>query len=758
MKKTASFFLCAVLVIAVLPFAAADNTGAQRIVETVYPTDDVVIADVVATEAPYSADPTGSEDVSEALQAALNDCALSGGGTVFLPVGRYRLCSPISIPKFVTLRGDWEDPDSGNDYGTIIVADVASEDVMTPALITVGASAGAVGLTVWYPGQTLDEVRPYPFTFFVIGNGDYMLSTVMNCTLLNSYRGIGASSECENGISQCHEMFTVDTVKGTCLFEGLNSYNSADVDTYKTLYIDNRYWIEAGAEFNAPDQDELNAYTRSNGVGLALGDLEWPQFTDIRVSNMKYGVTFRKGFRYCFSGEFYGLIVKDCDFGMYIPEKILDSRGKSWGVSVCSSSLSGSELAVYNPGDNALVLTDVKINGRIRGRNIRRYKTDTSSLAPDTGRSYEKPDPILYVVEADTSGRTDASAAVNEKLAEAAATGGVVYLPGGVYRFDAPVTVPAGVELRGSSSVPTRDQGGSSSGTLILSYYGYDAAENAEAGDGLIILGGNGAGVNGIRIDFYANNPVDASGDYSKTVPAVYSSADDIYVTNTFITLASVGIRLENSSNAYIKKVVGCCCESMFSLEGCSGAYIEGCLQNGNALPRNGYSNLGLDDLAGRITENNLFDYVFIPITRVRTEFITLSHCRDVTVFNTFIYGGKSFLVSLNSSALVVNVGSDGSSKTDPMLRLSGGSLNILNSMRSTSDGKLCYRFYEAEDCASVRSYSSLGVDLRYREGPVLKNIGVSELLPGEFIYLVLQPLYSLSAAFGRISMNLTQK
>ena len=34
--------------------------------------------------------------------------------------------------------------------------------------------------------------------------------------------------------------------------------------------------------FHAPDRDALDAYTRANATGLALGDLEWPEFADVR--------------------------------------------------------------------------------------------------------------------------------------------------------------------------------------------------------------------------------------------------------------------------------------------------------------------------------------------------------------------------------------------------------------------------------------------------------------------------------------------
>ena len=749
MKKILCVILCVLFAVGFMPLCFAVG-GAQNavIIDTVYPTEDVVVADIIAADLPYGADPSGEADSTKAIQAALDDCAANGGGTVWLPAGRYKVTGNIYIPQFVTLRGDYQDPDDGTEYGTIIIADVESSDAMTPGLITISASAGAVGLTVWYPDQTIDNVKPYPYTFYVVGNGDYMLQTIKNCTLINSYRGIGASSECENGVYQCHEMLTVDNVKGTCLYEGLNSHNSADVDTYTTLYILNKYWAQAGEEFNAPAESELDAYTRANAYGLVLGDLEWPQFADIRVSDMLYGMIFRKGIRYCFSGEFVDLYITDCDYGIYVPEDIIQVRGKSWGIGVANGVIQGSKYAVYDPDESATVLTNVEVTGKVKGSNIRQYKVDTSLYTPDYDRYYTKPASVIYTVDADKTGKSDASAAVQAKLDEAAVTGGIVYLPGGLYRFDGAVTVPAGVQLRGSSSVAVRCQSGNSSGTLILANYGYSADSSP-----LITLDGDGAGLSGLRVDFYLNNPTDASGKYMKTSPVVYSESDDVYVTNCTFTLASCGIRLEGSENAYFNRIVGCCYESMFSLEDCSNCYIEGCLQNANTLPRTGYSALGLP----RITEDKLFEYVFIPITRIHTNYILLSGCEDITVFNSFIYGGKTFLNSSDSTALLINVGHDGSSKTEAAYILSGGETVLLNSMRSTEDGKLGYRFYTADNGAKLRSYGSQAVDMLYKEHITFENIKLNQMRSDEIIYGILQPLYRFVAFFGRLFMDSKQ-
>ena len=755
MKKFLSVILCPVIsVLFALPcLAAGEKVQQPVIIDTVYPTDDVVVADVVLTDAPYNADNTGKKDVTEIIQKAIDDCFLKGGGTVWLPKGEYRVTDNIYIQKFVTLRGEYQDPDESTDYGTVIIADVESSNEMRPSLFTVGASAGAVGLTVWYPEQDIDNVKPYPYTFYVDGSVDGMLHTIKDCTLINSYRGIGVGAQCELGIKEVHEMTTIENVKGTCLYEGLNNTNSSDVDTIKTLYISNRYWANAGEKFNAPDEEKLNKYTRKNACGMALGDLEWPNIADVEISNMLYGIQFREGMRYTFSGSFVDLRITDCDYGIHIPRHTISRRGKTWGLAVANGIIEGSEYAILQEDYSAIQLTNVETEGKIKshwdGEPVKQYTTDTSSLSPDYNVTYEKPNSFLYIVEADKTGKSDISAQLQKKLDEAGKTGGVVYLPAGLYRLDKPVTVPKGVELRGSSSVPVRCQGGCSNGTLIISYYGYN--KDAEP---LITLDGDGAGLNGLRIDYPLNNPVDKSGEYKKTSPAVYSKSDNIYVTNCTITLSATGIKLEGCENAFIKKVIGCCIEGMFNLKNCKNSTIEGCHQNANTLPRNGYESFDIPELKNRVKEEDNFDYFFIPIGRKKTTFITLDTCENITVFNTFIYGAKSFLNAKDSTATFVNVGHDGSSKTEPALILSGGSINFLNSMRSTEDGQLCHNFYTIENETKFRSYNSQAVDMEFREKVILENIEAEDLLSGEKSYKFWAPVNRALRNLGKWFMN----
>lgn len=122
MRKIFAIVLCLVVLASLMmPCTAASAVAPEAfIVKTIYPTDDVVIADADVTKAPYNADNTGKNDVTKIIQQAIDDCYNAGGGTVWLPEGEYRVTGNIYIQKFVTLRGEYQDPNEGNEYGTVI--------------------------------------------------------------------------------------------------------------------------------------------------------------------------------------------------------------------------------------------------------------------------------------------------------------------------------------------------------------------------------------------------------------------------------------------------------------------------------------------------------------------------------------------------------------------------------------------------------------------------------------------------------------
>ena len=226
-----------------------------------------------------------------------------------------------------------------------------------------------------------------------------------------------------------------------------------------------------------------------------------------------------------------------------------------------------------------------------------------------------------------------------------------------------------------------------------------------------------------------------------------------MYIVNSCVNLASVGVELDGCDGFFIKKLIGCCYSAMFDINDCENGMIEGCLQNGNNIPRNGFADTDIPELMNWLTEDKLFDYLFIPILRKECEFIKLSDSTGITVYNTFIYGGNCFVNAVNSEALFVNVASDGSSKDKCMLNFTGGEATVINSMRSTSDGKDGNNSYETDGTTVLRLYNRQAVDLMYREYTVEENIGTGADSPFD-IFAFMIKLYTV---LGKLATILEQ-
>lgn len=146
--------------------------------------------------------------------------------------------------------------------------------------------------------------------------------------------------------------------------------------------------------------------------------------------------------------------------------------------------------------------------------------------------------------------------------------------------MDAPLTVPAGVELRGAAGSPTREATGLTKGTVLLAYYG-DGSSFGTDDQALITLKKN-AGVNYIRILYPENGPADRS---LNTTYAIRGTGVGVYVVNTSISAAAYGVDFSDCDRHYIKKLVTCCYYNAIQVGGDNGT-VEGCLQNGTVLLR----------------------------------------------------------------------------------------------------------------------------------------------------------------------------
>ena len=635
-----------------------------QIVETKYETNDVVIADIIPTEMGYAVDPTGATDSTDGIQQALYDCHNAGGGTVYLPSGNYAITDTIFIPQYVTLRGEWQDPDKGTEYGTVFSVWMDPLDSKEGGAFMLTKNAGIIGMTVYYPFQTMYEVLPYPCTFYI--EEDAMLVTLHDITVINGYRGIGTAYEI------IHDCLLIKNFKGTFLDYGTNLNNSADVGTVENMVLSTKYWKEAAADFmNAPVAEIVDNYVKTNAIGMIMSDLEWTDFTDVTIDGYAIGMKFVKGFRYHFAGAMIDVNIKNCGTG------ILQEEGDDrWGMVLARSNIEGG---ITNAWTSKIRLLDSKVSGDItefKPGSVELNEADLSSYNINYNATYVKPKSQMVVAELTEGITTDVSSDLQKLIDEMAAKGGgIVYVPGGTYRFDNPIVILAGVELRGATSIATREQlVESAKGTRFMCYYGDDASCNADTDQAFITLAGENAGMNGIRILYPENGPKD---DNLNTTYTIRGKAKGVYVVNSYFAATAYGVDFRGCDNHYLKSNYSAAYYNAYRLGGEDGVIIA-CLNNPNMIERT-----MAPGLVDWMKVGELAEVVTEPITRPNAQVVIVENAKNEFVYNLFSYGQKNLLVNLNSKdTLAVNLGSDYQYEAGAQLVNENASMVVINSLR----------------------------------------------------------------------------
>lgn len=639
-------------------------TPQPKLINTRFPTADPVVADFDIRS--YGADPTGAKDATKAVQTALYDCQDAGGGTVWLGAGTYRITDTVEVPAFCSLRGDRRDPDHGSgSYGTVIRADLPP-GADGPVLFRVGGSASVQGLTTYYPRQSATDPVPYNYTFEIPGRAwqgeqNYMMSTVEHVTMLNSYKGVGVSTMPNDRgdpavQGQVHESATLSDIKGTVLYEGAAAFNGADVGTWEDIDFSNSYWAHASSAYQAPKRATLDRWTRANGTGFVLGDLEWDQFTRISLADYRTGIQVVKGQRAAFVGAFLQSKVVRTDVALQVDD--IDSR---WGMTIGSSTLQGSVASIRNASLGYVKVTDTTLTGPTEGTVIKltgtvpRYKGPADTPKPKraalynaVAAPYDAPHGVGYVPAA------DATAAIQKALDRAGAQGGgVVYLPAGWYRIGTHLRVPAGVELRGASAAPNRDESGDSGGTVLFAYEGRNAAD-ADTATAFVTLAGKGAGVRGLRVFHPENNPA-APGGFVPYPYDIRGQGKGTYVIDVGLTNAWDGVDLATGrDNGFVvRKLTGGFLNRGISVGHSDDGSIEGVLTNGNSVYRLafGIPNWGLDADA--------FSQTIDAYMRQRTDLVHVDGARRLTVTDVFGYGLHDGLAVESGDVHAFNLGTD---------------------------------------------------------------------------------------------------
>lgn len=238
------------------------------------------------TAAPYNADKTGKSDVSEIIRSALAAAQNAGGGTVYLPAGKYLVSQPVTVPTKVELRGSWDVPHHTVGGGTVIYTDYGNnaENTASP-LISLEKSSGVRGLSIYYYKVSVNNITPFPWTIQGLGRDVY----VINTTLPNSYKGIDFGTYDTTG-------HYIDYAAGSPLKIGIYVGNGAKNGIVRNVQFNPHYWGRAPGDYpNIPDGDGFNilwSYQKDNLDAFKIGKVSNEIIFDTFVYGSQYGMHF----------------------------------------------------------------------------------------------------------------------------------------------------------------------------------------------------------------------------------------------------------------------------------------------------------------------------------------------------------------------------------------------------------------------------------------------------------------------------------
>lgn len=611
-------------------------------------TGDVFVVSADVSQAPYFADRRGGSDVSSVLQAAIDDVAALGGGVVYLPAGTYRVSKQLNIPSYVTLLGDYVNPDKGDfASGTLLLLDQKGEYKQKSAVL-VNKSAAVEGLTFYYEKQSVKSPINYQPTVETSGN----VCTVKNCTFINSYYAIFTGTGAKG-------MLTVDNVKGTALWRGLDNNNSADICVTVDVHFSPKYWVGAGEAFNAPAEAEIRALMKTNGsIGLTVGDCDRDTYENITLDGFATGIYNREPTRAGLCGSYYNIEITDAKIGIE-----LHGLNAAYGFLLTNSKVEASETAILNvpvkvESTPFVYLMNCEIKGEI-SEHV--YTVDSDIVNMDVDYNPISNRPVISTTklfnladyEADATGEKDISEALQKALNEAnAAGGGIVYLPAGIYRLTKPVTVGSNTVIMGAHQNP---QQGSDAfkGTVLLVTYGEEGIETDKAA---ITVKGDGSGIMGLTV-YYPENGVSQANTLTES-PKEYSyfarlSGKNCFAVELCLVAASRGICFDGAENFIADRILMTVFDHGIGVYNSKKGAVTRIHTNGT------YHNIGArshvvlhpDWMTDASRVYDLIDTHLSP----RMTLVKVVESSGVQLRHVFHYGAKTFLESTKSELFLLN-------------------------------------------------------------------------------------------------------
>ena len=227
----------------------------------------------------------GKTDDTAVFRKALNAARDAGGGSVFVPAGRYLIASHLIVPKNVTMQGiftappttPWRTSPAGSPElaGSVLlaVADAGKADGMP--FIQLETNATLKGIAIYYPGQKDGELpTAYPWTVSSALTGADNCA-IVDVLLINPYQGVDFGGR-HTGRHHIRNLY------GAPLYRGLFIDHCLDVGRVETVH----FWPFWGATGAAAE------FRRKEGKAFIIGRSDWQHITGCFCIDYETGFQF----------------------------------------------------------------------------------------------------------------------------------------------------------------------------------------------------------------------------------------------------------------------------------------------------------------------------------------------------------------------------------------------------------------------------------------------------------------------------------
>jgi hypothetical protein len=231
-----------------------------------------------------------------------------GGGTVYIPEGRYRIDQPITLRTAVTLRGEWVSPEQDESdlrLGTLLEIYVGKNDPDGTPAITMEACSGIQCITFYYPEQKFNAAIPYSPT--VRQHGVDSL-TLENVTMVNPWRGVQCGPD-------ANELHFLHNVYITPMNVGFFMDMTTDIGRMQNLNIKPDYYARF---LPGTDLCALREYMLKNVTGVYMARSDWEYGYEIHVEWCHVGFLITSFTHTGPNAQLSGLRMFNCDIGFHL--------------------------------------------------------------------------------------------------------------------------------------------------------------------------------------------------------------------------------------------------------------------------------------------------------------------------------------------------------------------------------------------------------------------------------------------------------